>query len=70
MAAEQCPTPNTWTKCPWVEQLEQRVDVLETEQRQQGKDLAAVRAQVAIWAALGAILGGGLMTLLARLIRP
>ena|GEM_PF-4162831 len=67
-------TPFT-VKCDRWDECEKRHDVLasrvntiEERVRVHGESIAALRAQVAMWAALGAIAGGGLASILVKLV--
>lgn len=48
--------------------LVRRVDGIDDRLRQHGETIAALRAQVTMWAALGALAGGGIVTVVANLL--
>lgn len=51
-----------------IDRVEARVNGIDTQVRTQGESIAALRAQVAMWAAFGALLGGGIVSLAANLL--
>lgn len=62
-------------KCDRYEECERRHDKLEdwvkridARVQTQGESIAALRVQVAMWAGLGAVVGGGVVSALGRLI--
>jgi hypothetical protein len=51
-----------------VDGIENRVEGLDERSRKQGEDLAALRAQVMTWAGLGALVGGGIVSVVANML--
>lgn len=50
-----------------IDKAHERMDVLDDRVRAQGESIAALRAQVAMWAAVGALAGGGLVSIVVNL---
>lgn len=48
--------------------LARRVEGIDERLRAQGESIAALRAQVAMWAAFGALAGGGLVSVAVNLV--
>jgi hypothetical protein len=52
-----------------LDAAERRLDVLEFESRRHGESIAGVKAQVMAYAAFGSLVGGALVTILARMVK-
>jgi hypothetical protein len=51
-----------------VGRLEARVGDIDSRVRTQGESISALRAQVAMWAALGALAGGGIVSVAVNVL--
>jgi hypothetical protein len=52
-----------------VDAAEKRLDVLELDSKRHGESIAGVRAQVMAYAAFGSLVGGALVTILAKVVK-